>query len=678
AIADYYRGDLGAAEQPLHELIRDAHAHLHNLVEGRSLRMRGLLNGLGGKLADSLDDYRAALVAFDRVNAREDLAAIHWVLSDRLVTIGDTTTAWQHVHEALRNLDAVQHASPRNGILFGAGSTARKQGALQAALAFQSEFLDRIPHGVDSIDAPQAYLARAEIGFQLGDVDRAAADVREAQTLVERIDDVNVRERMRAEADLALAEVTSGIDEVEPLTSTLAYFESKGMKQRLLRVYEALGRIHLQAGDTARAEAMFRRGVSLLEAERALLPAGQVRIGYYDQPWNLYDDLIDVLASSEKGRVEALQVAEHARARDLRESAGDARIEDPQAVGRALPAGTVLVYFVLLDRRLLTWTLERNGIRAFDEPVDRTELVNDANDFATAIRELRDADVERLSEHLFEHLFQPILAEVAGATTIAVAADGPLHALPFGALKDPTAHRYLVEDHVMVAAPSATVFSRATAKLRAARPLQTARVFVITNPTLDPHDRSDLPNLPSAEEEGRDIKALYPGATVLTGGAATKARFAAAGEFDIVHFAGHAVANDQYPLLSRLLFAREADGRPGTMFAHELLGMNFQNTELVVLAGCRTGAGAIRRAEGPMSLARPFLARGVPIVIATLWDVTDRSTAPIVNALYAGLRSGSAPGEALRNAQLMLLHHADPDLRRPAAWAAFVNFGGVS
>jgi CHAT domain-containing protein len=77
------------------------------------------------------------------------------------------------------------------------------------------------------------------------------------------------------------------------------------------------------------------------------------------------------------------------------------------------------------------------------------------------------------------------------------------------------------------------------------------------------------------------------------------------------------------------------------------------------------------------SLARPFLAAGVPAVVASLWNVGDRATAPLLVAFHRRLRDGRDPLSALRAAQLELLRGPAPALRSPASWAAFEVFGGV-
>src|SRR5205807_4027802 len=103
------------------------------------------------------------------------------------------------------------------------------------------------------------------------------------------------------------------------------------------------------------------------------------------------------------------------------------------------------------------------------------------------------------------------------------------------------------------------------------------------------------------------------------------------------------ISNSDFPNLSRLLFADERGGASGSLFAHELAGRHFGRTQLLILAACQTSGGRIRRGEGVLSLARPFLAAGIPTVIASLWDVDDAGTRALLVAVHEALRSGAGP-----------------------------------
>ena len=128
--------------------------------------------------------------------------------------------------------------------------------------------------------------------------------------------------------------------------------------------------------------------------------------------------------------------------------------------------------------------------------------------------------------------------------------------------------------------------------------------------------------------------------------------------FDVVHFGGHAFANPEFPLLSRLVFADEPNGEQ-SLFAHEIARVRFPRTRVVVLAACSTAAGAVSRGEGVVSVARPFLGGGVPLVIASQWDVDDRATEQLTLAFHRELAKSGDPIHALQAAQLAMLRSGD-------------------
>jgi CHAT domain-containing protein len=135
------------------------------------------------------------------------------------------------------------------------------------------------------------------------------------------------------------------------------------------------------------------------------------------------------------------------------------------------------------------------------------------------------------------------------------------------------------------------------------------------------------------------------------------------------------VANDGRPELSRLLVAG-ADESARSLFARDIAALHFDATQLVVLGACRTSVGRIRRGEGVFNLARPFLAAGVPMVVASLWNVDDRASHRLLVAFHRELRARGNVAEAMRHAQLELMGDADPSLQAPAAWAGFTVIGG--
>ena len=169
-----------------------------------------------------------------------------------------------------------------------------------------------------------------------------------------------------------------------------------------------------------------------------------------------------------------------------------------------------------------------------------------------------------------------------------------------------------------------------------------------------------LPPLPGSRAEAVAVAEGYGRAgAVYLGAAATEARArAAAAERSHLHFAVHGVLDERFPLSSGLLLARDPvggeDGGNGLLQAWEILESVRTDADLVVLSGCETALGREVAGEGLLGLTRAFQHAGARAVAASLWRVSDRSTAALMSRFYARLRAGLPAAEALAAAQAEL------------------------
>jgi CHAT domain-containing protein len=148
-----------------------------------------------------------------------------------------------------------------------------------------------------------------------------------------------------------------------------------------------------------------------------------------------------------------------------------------------------------------------------------------------------------------------------------------------------------------------------------------------------------------------------------------------AGSYSILHLATHGYLNRLNPLLSSLALQPD-ETNDGSLEVHEILDLRLR-TRLVTLSACDTALGSGYFAEVPageefVGLTRAFLYAGSPAVLATLWQVNDRSTLDFMRDFYQflGLRSASA---ALAEAQRKMIH--TDRYGHPYFWAPFVLVG---
>ena|SRR5262250_3393157 len=110
-------------------------------------------------------------------------------------------------------------------------------------------------------------------------------------------------------------------------------------------------------------------------------------------------------------------------------------------------------------------------------------------------------------------------------------------------------------------------------------------------------------------------------------------------------------------------------GEDGWLRVGELFDLEL-HADLVVLSGCSTGTGKLS-GDGTLGLARAFMYAGTPSIIVSQWDVSDVSTAFLMERFYSELMAGRSKAEALRAAQLA----ARKRYPHPALWAAFTLVG---
>src|SRR6185436_7401100 len=103
--------------------------------------------------------------------------------------------------------------------------------------------------------------------------------------------------------------------------------------------------------------------------------------------------------------------------------------------------------------------------------------------------------------------------------------------------------------------PSASVLVMATENAqRKARAKET--LLSVGNPDLDYEEHPGLKNLDGAEAEAKSIAAGYQKSSLLLGRDATKEKFLQGfTRSEVIHFAGHFLANQHLPGNSKLLFA---------------------------------------------------------------------------------------------------------------------------
>lgn len=283
------------------------------------------------------------------------------------------------------------------------------------------------------------------------------------------------------------------------------------------------------------------------------------------------------------------------------------------------------------------------------------------------------SDLETLNSKtytLYEKLVAPSLAN-HNAENLIIVADGLLNYIPFSSLNtEATKTKYLVEDYAISYANSATLLK------------QLAEKEGINNKALAfapsfNGSSSTLLALPNNIEEATSVLHYFKGKT-LTSNQATLENFnTESSQYGILHFATHAILNDETPEYSYLAFQPNATNT-NLLYVSDLYNLNL-NTNLVTLSACESGIGNLKRGEGFMSLARGFYFSGASSISSTLWKINDASALNIMDAFYKNLSKQKTKDIALQSAQVAFLNtNKQNALVHPYYWSGFVISGNTA
>ena len=683
----YYQQRYQEVVPTLTRLAKVAELRQYHAVAGRVHRLRGVIEVSESRLAAALDDYRSAASYFERIRDFESAVALETLMAENLQLLGEPRESWDHLARALASLSTVSTPLRRYQVLWTAIQKCMHDRLPEVALHFQDAFLENAsawPNAGSLGAVTSGYVQRSRVLQRLGHLESASDDLRKAKRFLAEVRDPGLAERWETEILLAEGEVFESSNPtraVNVLTDAIARLESSRGTGRLPQVFLRRGRAQLTLGNVDGAAVDFEHGIRVFEEQHDAVSGARLRISHFDESWDLFTDMIRLQLQRRNQPDVALSFVERGRARTLLESVnrGGTAVKhagDVALLQRRLPPGVAVLSFVTLPDSMATWVITNRSATVSEQSLDMRSLEMKIEGARAALVESSAQHNELLTE-LHDLLLAPFIDSIRSDTAVVIVPDGPLHAVPFGALIDRRSNRYFVEDHAFGIAPSLATFVEMSERIRELSPQAAARMLVVGNPAIDRASHSNLPDLAGAQREAIEIAGLYPGAELLLETRATRARFLESlGRNDVVHFAGHAVANAEYPWLSRLLFAPEGGPGSDTLFAHEIGEQTFNRLQLVVLAACSTGAGTGVRGEGALSLARAFLATGAPTVIGSLWDVSDSMSQRLFGEFYRRLRGGAAPLHALRDAQRAALRSEDAAERQPVNWAGFAAYGG--
>jgi CHAT domain-containing protein/tetratricopeptide (TPR) repeat protein len=442
-------------------------------------------------------------------------------------------------------------------------------------------------------------------------------------------------------------------------------------RHRACMIRYRLGQLNRLRGRPDDAFAAFQAAIEGVEALRRAAASDEIKIGLLGTVQQIYEAMVLLCLELERPAA-AFHYTERARQQAfldaLARTSGDLSSAFAQPIATlaevqaSLPEGALLLAYFTIgvlphgEHLLNSLPAANTALRAhlvhppqtliFAIDRARLTLVNAPLD-PNAIRPPAGARIPgrhllngRLPEYLHTRLIGPVAELLAGRSILYLMPHGPLHHIPFGALRAPDGEFLLRHDGPTLAqVPSATVLLRSTSR-PADSPVAPLPLFA-----LGYNDPAGERPLRFAEAEARHVADLL-GGTARIGTAATREQLLTAPAAGILHVAGHARFDPADPLGSGL------DLADGPISARDLVDRLRLSGGLAVLSTCTSGTSRVVAGDELLGIQRALLIAGARAVICTRWEASDIVALLVMDHFYRAVRADVPPAVALRDAQI--------------------------
>ncbi|MFL6228575.1 MAG: CHAT domain-containing protein [Pyrinomonadaceae bacterium] len=581
----------------------------------------------------------------------------------------------------------------------------------RAALDYQREALRLALDSKMPLYVSRSYEYLGETCGRLQLDDEAFDDLRRAYEEGEKVSGQPLGRNMMANASLKLGDLYRlASDEAHAVASydeSIRLYDQLNFSHYAYAAHKGKFLAYLAAHDDALAAQELSVLLPLFENYREQITEERRRNVFFDREQDVYDLAIDFAGTRLGDAQLAYSYAESSRARTLLDemrgggevSEGDGETDvrtthsaplTPSEIRDALPADAQILQYAVLGDKLLVWVVNDSGVEMISHPINPQTLSEQIEIVRQQLAGGAAADDEALKTSLrglYDVLIKPVEARLDRDKLLCIVPDKALSYLPFAALLSPESGKYLVADYRLTVSPSSAVFIESTksAAERAGRvALTDERLLAVGNPSFD-RSAYKLADLTDAAREATGVADFYRSPRILLDRQAREGAVRIELErADVAHFAAHYVIDPRSSLNSKLLLAKDTGveshhGRSegGGLEPRDIYQLDLSRARLVVLSACQTGVERQYGGEGAISIARPFLAKRVPLVVASLWPVASDATADLMIAFHRFRREQKlVTAEALRQAQLKMIASGDARLSRPSNWASFVVIGG--
>ncbi|MCC5661462.1 CHAT domain-containing protein [Nostoc sp. XA010] len=676
-VLGFYRRGLTILTQLQEELQLKPNS-LNKAVELRSF---GDALQLAGDLDQSRRVLQQSLSIAQELDSPQDVSAA-------LFSLGNTAQGQQDLKGAIvfyqqaaaiapNSITKVQAQINQLNLLVNTGQTA----AVQTLLPQIQTQLAQLPASVTTIYA-QINLAQSLMKF--GTTPQAIAQIcafalQQAQDLADK------RAESFAQGTLgSVYEQTKQWSIAQNLTQqALNIAQTINAPDIAYRWHWQLGRLLKQQGEIKNAIAAYDTAVSELQILRSDLVVvnRDVQFSFKESVEPVYRESVELLLQFQqthpseltldkaRQRIEALQLAELDNF--FREACINAKtVLLDTVVDKDNPTAAIIYPIILPSQLQVIVKIPKQPLRNYTVNKSQKEVEG----IIIKLREYllepdRTEEVQGLSQEVYGWLIKEIESDLqeSGVKTLVFVLDGILRNVPMAVLYD--GQQYLVEKYAVALSLGL--------QLIAPKPLTQTKLNVLAAGLVQPPKdfQQQFPPLPEIKSEFNSISQAIASTTQLLDRDFNSKNLESkvnAVPFNVLHLATHG----QFSSRAENTFILAADGPINVTQFDSLLRRRDQTRsealEMLVLSACQTAVGDNRATLG---LAGASVKAGARSTLASLWHISDKSTAILIGEFYRELvKTKVTKAEALRRAQAKLLKDY-PNYSRPGYWAPYVLVG---
>ena len=363
-----------------------------------------------------------------------------------------------------------------------------------------------------------------------------------------------------------------------------------------------------------------------------------------------------------------------------------------EAQSRLLDDKTVFIAYSVGKDSSFGFAISRASIRIF--PISpRNSLHKKVTDYLRVVSD-KDSSDFHLGYELFSELVSPALD--GHTQRLFIIPDDALYYLPFETLlTSADSASWLLRKYTIAYAPSLSSLSEIIKRTRTGAK-QSKDILALGDPDYGLNEKAAgsadiFQNFYSSSDfkffrlaysgiEVNKIAALFPKnrEEILRRDEASESglKKLSLSDFKIIHFAAHALIDDQKPARSAIVLSLDPSSQDdGFLQTRDIYNLRL-NADLISLSACQTGKGQFIRGEGIESLSRAFFYAGASSVLMSLWSVNDQATYQLMERFYAHLRSSKSLMDALKIAKIEMMD--SKVFAHPFYWAGFVITGDAA